>query len=388
MIAVGDTFRLAVQGEDRFGNPIPAAELRTSWQSLDPEVVAADTAGRLRATGLGAAGVQVAAGEVTARAVVQVGARVERYPSSFRMAASRISRLSENGGRVVAVGTWTARTTMGSLAFELRDSSFQGQALCCGLVVPTLHLTPGGAGYAVMGLVHQSPTAGAPWTPAPRPETWFAIAGSGETLFGVAQAGYQWESTCRIRVERLSGGTLTDLRFPASHAACDYGDVSLAAAGPGELYVGTRQGTLRWDGAQWSEVVRPDGEGALLPRLLAGPPGGGSVLAVVGRSLVYQLRGGTATRVRNPVEDAGETVSGAAVDEAGRAYLTYRLGVAFQGPRGWTEYPVGDGWTASSGVAPSRDGGVWAAVYRVTDVQTYYGPEVEFALLRIRTRAP
>ncbi|HEX2090971.1 MAG TPA: hypothetical protein VHG28_01165 [Longimicrobiaceae bacterium] len=388
VLAVGDTFRLAARAEDRYGNPIPAADLQLTWRALNPDVVSADASGRLRAVGVGEGVVEVQAGEVRTRAVIPVRVRVDRISSPFRMSSAGVSLLREAAGRVVGLGTFTSHATTGPIVWDLRDTVWEGQVMGSSPPASALHVTPSRAVYARFIEVRRSAGPGEPWSVVDELKHWYSFTGSGEVLFGSTLSGYPWESTCRMKVERYAAGALTDLALPVAYSRCDHDtNVLLAAGGERELYLSSSRGTLYWNGSAWTEVNLPGGEGPLVASRLAAPPGGGPVLAVVGRSLLYLLRNGEATRIRNPVEDAGGTIGGAMVDAVGRVSLTDREGVLFQTAQGWTRYPNSEGWTAGA-ITPGSDGSVWVSVSRPTEEMGRFSPVLEFALWRIRTRAP
>ena len=68
--AIGDTARLAVAGEDQYGNPVPTPNL--AWRSEAPNVATVDRDGLVTATGLGTAEIIVTSRGVSGVAVVEV----------------------------------------------------------------------------------------------------------------------------------------------------------------------------------------------------------------------------------------------------------------------------------------------------------------------------
>ncbi|HEU0079325.1 MAG TPA: hypothetical protein VFQ76_16845 [Longimicrobiaceae bacterium] len=376
-LGVGDTVRLAVQGTDRFGNPVPAAALRPRWSSLQPAVAVSDSAGLVRVVGAGEATVEAAVGTARARAYLRSQEGVEELPVGWSGHYPWVRRFYQGGGRLLAVGAEAYHASIYNLTFGFGGtawSSVGGTGAAYGGYTSDLYVAPDGTAYAT-GSVHTQVSApGGPWRPDSALTGWERVTGAGSTVFGYRQTGYP----VRYGVERLSGGRLTDLGLPAQYAGRTV--YSLAAAGESELYLAADGETLHWNGAGWTPV------GLSLGRLAA-PSGGGVVHGVLGRSALYVLRQGRAERIANPLEDRGETIQSLAVDRDGNPYLLYRAGVVYRTAAGWREHRFTREWTSVSAVWAADDGSVWVSAYRATEERTYYGIRHELVMLRIRARA-
>jgi hypothetical protein len=380
-LGVGDTVRLAVQGTDRYGNPVPAAALRPRWSSLQPAVAVADSAGLVRVVGAGDATVEASVGTARARAYLRSQEGVEEFPAAWSGHYPWVRRFYGGGGRMLAVGAEAYHASIYNLIFGFSGTAWSspgGTGAAYGGYTSDLYVAPDGTAYAT-GSVHTQVSApGGPWRPDSALTGWERVTGAGSTVFGYRVSGYP----TRYAVERLSGGRLTDLALPAEYAGKTV--YSLAAAGEGELYLSADGGTLHWNGTRWSTVGPGTG---LSLGMLAAPPGGGVVHGVLGRSALYVLRQGVAERVPNPVEDRGEAIQSLAVDRDGNPYLLYRGGVFYRTAAGWREHRFAREWTSVSAVWAADDGTVWVSAYRSTGEMTYYGTRYDLVMLRIRVRA-
>lgn len=376
-LGVGDTLRMAVRGTDRFGNPVPAAALHPRWTSLQPSVAVVDSTGRVRVVGAGEAVVEASAGTARARAYLRAAAESEKYPVSWSGHYPWVRRFHQAGGRLLAVGAESYRASSYGMVFGFDGASWRlvgGTGPALGFATD-LYVAPDGTAYATGS--HQtfvSRPDGA-WLADSLLAGWQRVTGAGSTVFGYRTGGY----AARPAVERLSGGTLTDLALPDPYA--DRQVSALAAAGETELYVSTETETLHWNGTDWSAVAPGAGLGF---RQLDAGAGGGAVHGVLGRSALYVLRGGRAERVSHPLEERGETIRSLAVDGEGNPFLLYREGVVYRTAAGWREHRFAEEWDNVTAVWPAGDGSVWVSAYRDTGELTYYGSRHALVMLRIR----
>lgn len=377
-LGVGDTVRLAVQGTDRFGNPVPAAALRPQWASLDPTVAVADSTGLVRVVGAGDAAVEAVAGTARVRVVVRAAEATEEYPLTWSGHFPYVRRFYQGGGRLLATGSETYRASTYGLTFSFDGKGWTwvgGTGATFGL--PTdVYVTPDGTAYATGYRTYVSPPGGT-WRADSTLTSWERVTGAGSTVFSLRREGYP----TRFVVQRLSGGALTDLALPDPWALRQ--PYAMAAAGERELYLSGETETLLWNGASWS-VVPGAGLGF---RSLEAPAGGGAVWGVLGRSALYTLRGGRAERVSNPLEDRGETILSLGVDRDGDPYLLHPAGFFYRTAAGWREHRFARAWDRVTAVWPADDGSVWVSAYRNTGEMTYYGHRHELVMLRVRVRA-
>ncbi|MBV9773556.1 MAG: hypothetical protein JO040_06375 [Gemmatimonadetes bacterium] len=367
LLAVGDTFRVGMEAADRYGNPVPSGEVAGEWASLNPDVVAASSSGKLTAKGIGVATVELRTGTARVRATVPVSARVEAFPLATPLDASGspgVGRIRGNGRWVAATGVLYYPNSKGNnqaVAYSFDGSRWTvtgGRFLFSSAGGP-LHVTRGGTGYAHLAQLYASEQGGA-WKPDSTFGSWFTLAGSGDALFGIRAPGYAWDERM-YRVERSLNGATLDLRLPEPYSTSALYTPSLAAAGESELYLSTGLGVVYWNGSAWSLVEHPEGNRALLPRLMESPSNGGTVYGVVASNQLYAFRGGRAERVVNPLEGRDETITGMGVDPEGNPYLAYARGVVFRTAQGWREYRVPDGVSIGSGVWPDGEGRFWIA---------------------------
>lgn len=374
-LGVGDTVRLAVQGTDRFGNPVPAAALRPQWASLDPTVAVADSTGLMRVVGAGEAAVEAVAGTARVRVTVRAGAGTEEFPVEWSGHYPYIRRFYQGGGRLLASGSETYRASTYGLTFSFDGREWAwvgGTGATFGL--PTdVYVTPDGTAYATGYRTYVSPPGGT-WRADSTLTGWERVTGAGSTVFALRREAYP----TRFVVQRLSGGTLTDLALPDPWALRQ--PYATAAAGEHELYLSNETETLHWNGTAWSAA----GTGL---RTLAAPAGGGPVFGVGGRSSLYALRAGRAEPVANPVDARGDTIRSLAVDRDGHPVLLHRGGITYRTSAGWREHRFTRQWTHATAVWAAEDGSVWVSAYRNTGEMTYYGSRHELVMLRVKLRA-
>ncbi|HEX8274468.1 MAG TPA: Ig-like domain-containing protein [Longimicrobiaceae bacterium] len=378
-LGVGDTVRLAVQGTDRFGNPVPAAALRPQWASLDPTVAVADSTGLVRVVGAGDAAVEAVAGTARVRVVVRAGAATEEFPVTWSGHYPYVRRFYQGGGRMLAIGLENYRATTYSLTFGFSGAAWSNTGSTGALFTSAgdLYVAPDGTAYGTGTLdTYVSPPGGA-WRPDSTLRGWQRVTGAGGAVFGLRSPLYSGRSS----VERLAGGRLTDLALPEPYAGRQVN--AFAAASETELYASTETETAYWNGTAWSLVP---GTGLGFANLVS-PSGGGAVWGVLGRSALYTLRGGRAERVSNPLEDRGEAVLSLAVDRDGQPYLLHPAGFFYRTAAGWREHRFAKTWDRVTAVWPADDGSVWVSAYRNTGEMTYYGLRHELVMLRVRVRA-
>jgi hypothetical protein len=378
-LGVGDTVRLAVQGTDRFGNPVPAAALRPQWASLDPTVAVADSTGLVRVVGAGDAALEAVAGTARVRVVVRAGAGTEEFPVAWEGHYPYVRRFYQAGGRLLAIGAETYRASTYSLTFGFSGTGWTNTGGTGAVFTSAgdLYIAPDGTAYGTGTVDMYVSPPGSPWRPDSTLRGWQLVTGAGSSVFGLRSPVYSGRSS----VERLSGGRLTDLALPEPFSSRQVN--AFAAASETELYASTATETAYWNGTAWSAVP---GAGLGFGKLAA-PAGGGPVWGVLGRSALYTLRAGRAERVGNPLEDRGEAILSLAVDRDGDPYLLHPAGFFYRTAAGWREHRFAKAWDRVTAVWPADDGSVWVSAYRNTGEMTYYGLRHELVMLRIRVQA-
>ncbi len=364
-VGVGDTVRLAVQGADRFGNPVPAAALRPRWTSLQPSVAVADSTGLVRVVGAGEVVVEASAGTARARAYLRAEAGSERFPVKWSGHYPYVRRFYAGGGRLLAAGSETYRATTYSLTYGF---------------------------------------SGAEW----------AVVGGTGTDPGVRVRPVRRPGRDRLRHRQLPG-----VRLPAGRPLA-------RGLPPGRLAARHRRGEHRLRPPE-ERVPHPQRRGAArrgqahrprLPRALRAHRGGRARRRRRERAVRVHRDGDAALERRGVVRGrarrrarlpgargarrgrrrprgagpqrpvrAAAGARGAHRQPAGRARRDdYRDGVVYRTPAGWREHRFTEEWSSVTAVWAAEDGSVWVSAYRATGEMTYYGERHELVMLRIRAR--
>lgn len=394
LLRVGDTLRVALEGTDRYGNPLPATRLARLWRSADPAVARVDSTGLVAGAGAGRTSLVAGAGTDTVRLRLLVYATTSAV---FRM-SMRPEQVSGEGSRLFAVGTYGTRSGRIGELFHFTGTEWRHAEYVSspGFTGTGLRVAPDGTAWV------QAPRGGVQ-RQAPGSTTWEVfsgplverLAGAGTDLFQLVNVSSSGPPTPGVL--RGAGAGAVNLAAPLHFPDSAFVG-TLVAPGPGELYLGgrvrrssdgrSRPILLYWNGVSWRDVALPAGqarEGRFVASLGAG---GGAAYAVVATvaldsGMVVSLSRGVATVLPDPLSARGQAPVGVAADRRGEPYVVHAGGLAWRTPEGWREHPLAAGRPATGTVHVEGDGTVWLAACRPQEPPPNDFPDCD--LVRVRS---
>jgi hypothetical protein len=385
----GGTLQLTLTAKDAHGNDIPGAAVAATWTSRDTSV--AKVTGAATATvAIGGAGrtvLDVAAGQASLRVHLRVRGLAQRMQPFNR----GVSGISGNGTRALATGL---SSTLGRGLYQLQDGAWAYDASLmpyedrarvaasgAGWVLGSI-----GPGLETYGLYH-SPAAGAPWARVTTPINPNVLAVTGNTLFLSTYA-----ATAGGVVRREEAGW-TVIPQPTTSADSTLGIGLIAAGGTDDLYMTgvVQKGTTskpflaRWNGTTTTRLALPSGinwTNNSGPMLLAAGAAGTAYAVMVPnwteshRRRLLAINGNSVTPLANPVETAGDLISGISVAPDGSLYVAGMTMLARYSGGTWEQWPLRDPWRGTGRLHADASGRIWLGV-------SFYGNLDEPAMLEM-----